>query len=297
MNSESRFQEFLAHHAYLKGIEKLSINFGPVKSPKDHPLEQVFYSNLFKILTNWDRFNEFNWFIIGVYQPYDFTFDERSIVFCLSNETHEIPEDIQKAGWVFSPYSPTDHSIKNSYAIPLGYNGSLCDLPLKSINERKYDVFFSGNIYKKRLNFYAGARIYQLFNKMRALFGKKSFSDHLQFNRKFTGGMSPLEYSNVLMNTKVALVPEGYLSDVSFRFFEAAKMGCIVVTKELYDFWFFKKFPGKEMKSWIGLSRTLKSMLKDPDMLAHMQKEMLAYYDAFCSEEATAKYVKEIILK
>lgn len=290
-----RFQEFLENHKYLSSIGNLSINFGPIRNENTHPLEQVFYTNLFKELSRWKRFQEFDFFIIGATKPYNFRFNKKSIVFCLSNETHEIPKDIQSAGLIFSPYAPLRNEIQNCFPIPLGYNGSLYNLPLKKIQDRKYDVFFSGNIYKKRKGFYLGIKTHQLLTKFRKI--KGSYHEHLQFNRKFTGGMDPKEYSEILMNTKIALVPEGYLSDISFRFFEAAKMGCIIITKELYDYWFFKEFPGIQMNNWMGLHKQIISILSDQKKLNQIQQLMLSYYNKFCSEEATARYVIKTIEK
>jgi len=122
-DANQRFQEFQAHHKFLSEIDNLSINFDAVQSPEDHPLEQVFYSKLFKILSQWEKFKEYEFFIIGVNQPYHYEFDSKSIVFCLSNESHEIPQDMQKARAVFSPYSPLSNEIPNCFPIPLGYNG------------------------------------------------------------------------------------------------------------------------------------------------------------------------------
>ncbi len=295
MEINTRFQEFLDLHKYLSEIDNLSINFGPVQNVEDHPLEQVFYSNLFKALSQWQDFKQFDFFIIGVNKPYDFKFDKNSIVFCLSNETHTIPKDLLEAGVIFSPYCPLIDQIPNCYPIPLGYNGSLLDLPMKNITTRKYDVFFSGNVYRKRIPFYLNIKIHQLINAFNKLLSQSTGKEYLQFNRKFTGGMTPKEYSEILMDTKVALVPEGYLSDISFRFFEAAKMGCVILTRELYDYWFFDKFPGCQLKSWRKLHKHLKLILSDSNQLEEMQKEMLAYYANFCSEKATSQFVIEKI--
>ncbi len=290
MESERRFKEFLDHHAYLSSIENLTLNFGPLGKPGDHPLEQVFFSRLFQILQKWEGFSTFNFFIVGVTHPYDLEFDEKSIVFCISNEDHKIPKDIQKAGLIFSPYAPNDE-LPHCLPIPLGYNGSLYDLPVKNINERPFDVFFSGNIYKKRLNFYLGARIYRFINRLKKWVGMPHCNDHMQFNRKFTGGMDPKEYSEILVNSKIALVPEGYLSDISFRFFEAAKMGCVIISKELNDHWFFQEFPGIETKNWINLYKHIHTLISDEKALKKLQDKMMSYYEKYCSEEATAEFI------
>ncbi len=291
MESNKRYQEYQEHHKFLKGIPNLSINFGAVKSPEDHPLEQVYYSRLFKHLIRWKSFKDYQFYIIGSTQLYDYDFDEKSIVFCLSNETHEIPEDMLSARIIFSPYCPIHNRPPNCFPVPLGYNGSLHEVPFKQIKDRKYGIFYSGNIYKKRMLFFLGIRLHQIMTRIKSLFVSAKSREYIQFTRKFTGGLSPAAYSEILMDTRIALVPEGYRSDVSFRFFEAAKMGCIIVTRELYDYWFFKEFPGIQLKSWIGFHWKIAEILADPVRQSDIQKRMIAYYDQYCSEEATAKYV------
>ena len=117
----------------------------------------------------------------------------------------------------------------------------------------------------------------------------------IQFNRKFTGGMTPKKYSEILMNSKIALVPEGYLSDISFRFFEAAKFGCVIFTNELYDYWFFKMFPGYELKSWHNLHKKIVNILSDKSLLSEMQKRTMSYYSKYCDEKATCEFIIKII--
>ena len=51
------------------------------------------------------------------------------------------------------------------------------------------------------------------------------------------------------MDTKIALIPEGYLSNNSFRFCEAARYANIRITPKLYKYWFYKNFPGIQVKT------------------------------------------------
>jgi hypothetical protein len=291
-NSEQieRFEEYRKCHSYLSSIPNLKLNFGPVENPGDHPLEQVYMSNIFKLLTEWRYFNEYDFFILSSKQSYDFKFDHKSVVFCLSNEDHKIPDDMLNAGIIFSPYCPfPEQCPPNCFPIPLGYNGSMIELPLKAMKDREYSVFFSGNIHRKRVPFFIFSKIHQMLISIFNPALKRN--EKLQFHRKFTGGFDPRTYSEILMDTKISLVPEGYLSDISFRFFEAAKSGCIIITKRLYDFWYFKDFPGIELNSWYGLHREIKRLLRNPEHLKELHLEMLNYYKKNCSEEAVSKYI------
>ena len=53
-----------------------------------------------------------------------------------------------------------------------------------------------------------------------------------------------MDYAKMMMNTKIALVPEGYLSNNSFRFFEAARSGTVIISADLYDYPFYRPFSG-----------------------------------------------------
>ena len=120
-------------------------------------------------------------------------------------------------------------------------------MELVPVQDRVTDYFFSGNLHKKRLPFYATIKLHQLRERINII---QKQNAEVVFTNGFGCGFSPNEYSKKLMNSKIAIVPEGYLSDVSFRFFEASKYGCIIITKKLQDYWFFKEFPGFQLNSW-----------------------------------------------
>ena len=127
--------------------------------------------------------------------------------------------------------------------------------------------------------------------KMKDLFVKNNDEEMIVFSRSFTGGITPEEYSETLMNSKIALVPEGYKSDISFRFFEAAKFGCIIITPKLYDFWYYSKFPGVQLDNWRQLNSVLKVLDNNPDELQKIHELTKNYYENYCSEKAVANFI------
>jgi hypothetical protein len=287
--TQQNFEKYVSNHHFLSNLKNVALNFGAVSDDTEHPLEQVYLGTLFTYLKKWDGFLDHQFYIIGANDEHDFVIDQNSVVIYLSNENHEVPHAIRKAKAVFTPYCPFDFEKSNNiFPIPLGYNGSLEDMELVAVENRSTDYFFSGNLYKKRLPFYINIKYHQLKEHMHIT---QKQNAEVVFTNGFGCGFSPNEYSKKLMNSKIAIVPEGYLSDVSFRFFEASKYGNIIITKKLYDYWFFKEFPGFQLDNWFKLSALLVDLKKNPKKMKAIQKATLAYYENYCSEKAVANYI------
>ena len=287
--NEELLQSYIDKYNFIKDLPNVELNFGPVNEKTKHPLEQIYLHGIFKVLSTVPSFGNYQFYVIGSNAPWDFKIDEKSIVFYMSNEKHDIPESLSKAFLVFTPYCPLSSRPKNVFPIPLGYNGSLRDLPVKPINERTIDVFFSGNLHRRRGPFYLGAQLFLMGQKLFG--GAKKHNLQVSFGRQFGGGLSPEKYSEVSMNSKIALVPEGYLSNNSFRFFEASKYGTLIITKKLYDYWFYKAFPGYQTNNWIGVGGKIRYLLNHPDKMEEMHRNIRKYYEENCSEKAVAEYI------
>ena len=136
-------------HTFLDELPNVELNFGPISDTGTHPLEQVYIYNIFKELSKWSFFNKYQFYIIGANAKWDFKIDNNTIVFYLSNEDHKIPNEILKAKAVFSPYCPIIKCPKNCFPIPLGYNGSLSNLPIKPIYMKENIMFSSLVIFIK----------------------------------------------------------------------------------------------------------------------------------------------------
>jgi hypothetical protein len=291
MTAIDKFSEYREMHRFLSTCENVFLNFGPIKNPTTPPLEQVYIYNIIKDLSRWPSFSLFKFYLLNAYEPYDFEFDDHSVVFLFSNENHQVPERILKAKLICSPYSPIKDSPSNCLPIPLGYNGSIEPIPYVAINERPFTVFFSGQIHRRRFWFFINICIHFFLTRIHNLTSKKKLMDRINLTRKFTGGLSPTEYSNSLMNSKIACVPQGYKSDISFRFFEAARAGNVIITKKLYDFWFFKDFPGIEVSNWFQFHWAWRSLNNNPEKMKKISEQMLTYYQSKCSEEAVTKKI------
>ncbi len=282
-------------HRFLSSQKNIRLNFGAVENSSTQPLEQVYIHNIIKEMMNWDEFNKLTFYIVNSNAPYDFTFDNTSVVFLLSNENHQIPDHVLKAKLVCSPYCPIENLPRNCLPIPLGYNGSVLSLPYLSMDRRPFTIFFSGNLHRRRVWFFLHIQVYRKLKMLTNLILKQKMEDKIQFTRKFTGGLAPKEYSETLMNSKIACVPEGYISDVSFRFFEAAMSGNVIITKRLYNYWFFKDFPGIQINSWWKLHGVLKKLDNNLPLLEEISRSTLKYYEQNCSEKAVAHKIIETL--
>lgn len=115
----------------------------------------------------------------------------------------------------------------------------------------------------------------------------------VSFNRKFATGYTPTEYAEILNNTKIALVPEGYISNVSYRFFEASRAGCIVIVCEQLNSWYMDQFPGIQIKRWIlALPRIIK-ILNDETTQVNMQNRGIEYYNSLINSKRVSSFVIE----
>lgn len=285
-------QSFIDKYNYTKSLPNLHLNFNAVGEEEVHPFEQIYFHGVIKCLVEWSQFSDHNFYLIGSNSPWDYSFDNKSIVFYLSNEDHIVPDSILKAKAIFTPYLPKN-GPKNIFPIPLGYNGSVPKLDVIPINERNVDVFFSGNLHKRRLPFYLGVKAYQFSQQFRSA---KDITN-IQFNNSFASGFDPIDYAKMMMDTKIALVPEGYLSNNSFRFFEAARSGTVIISAELYKYPFYDAFPGIRMRSWWGLNKEIRHLLNDKPRLAALQEQILRYYEDHCSEKAIAEYIVKCVEK
>ena len=279
--------------------------YDDVKKEK-HSLEKDFISNIIALLEKeWPDFYTYNYYLIGANFPWNFPLDKKSIVFYLSNENHEVPEELEKALLVFTPYCPPkEKRAVNVLSIPLGYNGSIKNLATKQMENRKYDLFFSGNIHRARRFFVLRLLTFMVKNKLRkfkTVFNIKNKSVYMKsvikLSHSFGGGLKPEVYADILMNSKIALVPQGYLSVISFRFFEAARFGNIIVTKKLPDEWHFNEFPGIEVETWTELETTLDRLMGDVEYMKTLQQKTIAFYETYCSEKAVANYVRKQLKK
>lgn len=86
-------------------------------------------------------------------------------------------------------------------------------------NEKKYDVFFSGQINHKRREL-AKEILEQI---------KPNYNVYANYTAGFTQGLAVDEYHKALAESKIVLCPSGVVTQDSLRFYESLEMGAIPI--------------------------------------------------------------------
>jgi hypothetical protein len=189
------------------------------------------------------------------------------------------------------------------YDIPLGYHNQL-DLPIKAIQDRLYDVSFAGSIEQKLYSVLS----WNYWLKSPKTIARKQMVSAINFSRdknpdiKFeltitshfgaSRSASAKTYSEKLMDTKICLVPRG-ASLETYRFFEAIRYGCIVVTEALPSRWFYNDSPAIKITDWSNLVGILDDLVDNPELMNKKHQESLDWWKTKCSEVAVADYITQ----
>lgn len=217
----------------------------------------------------------------------------------------------------------------NLYSYPLGIPYKIKELPIAPINERVYNVFYSGNLNKNRFNLYYNLvkikpnlktilsipvlyisslfeynkylrnfslRLKSLVFKIKATdFSSLYESSIIKFTRSFEAGLTPDNYAKVLSQSKIVLSPKGFYNTECFRFYEALRQGCIVITEELPITDYYKKEFFIEVKSWKNINFIINSLLKDQQKMYALSNASRKYYMESLSPKGIALYIKDKI--
>lgn len=205
------------------------------------------------------------------------------IAFHTSNEVTYSPKYYDFFDIIFRVYLQENCDYKKVFPINLGFNssGQYGIYPNKGnkLSERTNDVFFIGN-KSFRLEFYES--INHLSDKY-----------DITFTNGFRTGLSIQDYYDKLSNSKICLAPNGY-SPETFRYNEALGSGCIVITKERVNSWFYENSTAIFIDDWSEVTEEFISniLLSDID---EKYEQNLDYYKKYLSPEANAEYIIKTI--
>ena len=211
------------------------------------------------------------------------------------------------------------HSLNGSerlppiYDFPLGY-GNQFDLPVKNIAARKYDLFFAGSVQHTVYPVWSPKHWIQnpkslSRNKMLAnlaalkekhpvlrveLATMSTFAwNALHYGTDQSGEiLDAATYSERMMETKICLVPRG-TSPETFRYFEALRYGCVLITEQLPSRWFYDGSPAIEVKDWNELESIVEQVLGDEDLMRRKHEEAIHWWKTTCSEDAVGAFMAE----
>lgn len=199
---------------------------------------------------------------------------------------------------------------------------------MKACSKRDFNVFFSGNLNYRRLDFYRGltkssfgypfkiSACYPvngsqpLWQKVEAialqklimrLSAKNNFSDlipksHIIFTNGFGQGLSIEEYIEKLINTKISICPPGFITNETIRLIESCISGTAVVCGHLPRLPMYEGHPFIEVNDWRKIRKIIDDLLVDPDRLDEIGFACKNWYQTHFSPEIQAKRIAQTIL-
>jgi hypothetical protein len=188
--------------------------------------------------------------------------------------------------FVFRYYLPNHCDYKKVFPINVGYNssglGTLDFNSAKKMSERNINCFFSGQVNNQNRM--------SLINKLNTFNNDKNL---INVTGGFRQGFDVKEYTNILSDTKICLVPQG-VSPETFRFTESFASGCIVITTEKLDVWYYESCPAVFLDSWELLTEDFINNLLDKNLEFEREKS-LKFYNDYLSGKSNAEYIIKII--
>lgn len=171
--------------------------------------------------------------------------------------------------------------LDNIYQLPLGTTKFFTGNDEIPINDRPINVSFIG-----QFDPYRRADFYDAISQHSELIENSVFHFYEGWN-KGVGN----KYSEIMSNTKIALVPCGSASLDTFRFYEAACCGCIILTldQNMYDFMIDAVYV--KLKDWDKLDVGINLLLQDPATMALISNQTSFFWKNRISPKGSAKYI------
>jgi hypothetical protein len=190
------------------------------------------------------------------------------------------------------------------FDIPLGYYNSE-DLPIKDMENRLYDVFFAGSAAHEPFPIWSlkyWMRNPKSISRQQMMLSVNSFYEkHPEFKVESSvttafgiagNRQVATTYSERIMNAKICLAPRG-TSLETYRFFEAIRYGCIVITEALPSRWFYDGSPAITITDWQDLEEILEKLLSDKQLMQEIHQKSLNWWQTKCSEVVVGEYIAE----
>ena len=196
------------------------------------------------------------------------------------------------AGWIFFngmtlPRRLRGQTVPALHAIPLGYANQQ-EVPVVPFERRRLDVSFAGSILHKAYPWWSLKRWLgtpKSLSRNLLLTSLQEFQDRCSDKRvdlKITPSFrairseNPAIYATRLMNTRISVVPRGNALE-TFRFFEALRAGCVLITEDLPEFWFYYGAPIIRLADWSELPDLLEDLLADPEKLERLHLQSMGW--------------------
>ena len=197
--------------------------------------------------------------------------------------------------------------------IPLGYH-SPPPVELPPWERRVNDVFFAGSIRQVAVDRTLIPKIPNpkqvVRNDMAQSLKRLALKKHWRLRLLLADGFVPHavawglatqgstistdEYMREMANSKICLAPRG-TSFETFRHYEAASVGCIVVSDKLPNTWFYRNIPFIFVKDWRKIDKVLERLPQDLANLRTLHEQTLRWWNDRLSPAAFANYVVRVL--
>ncbi len=120
----------------------------------------------------------------------------------------------------------------------------------------------------------------------------KGLRGRMVFTSRWAGGVSPAQYKAQLLNARIVLCPRGNICAETFRQYEAASAGCVIVTERLPEIYAFRGNPFIEVDSVSGWLPALQALQNEGDEALTMRSRATRqFWEDRLSPRATADYI------
>lgn len=172
--------------------------------------------------------------------------------------------------------------------------------------QRRYDVLFEGGLNKNRLRlacnfipcgFFCLLMYFLYCCRLRSIATRivnskistsQGYGVRLKFYHGFNKGIERTEFLNLLESTKIAICPPGFASLETFRHFEAASRGCVVITLKMPNLPIYEGSPFIQISSWKELDATILRLLRDDESIKMLRLATLNWYAENCTPQKVA---------
>jgi hypothetical protein len=288
--------------------------------------ETKFLRDLFASLSSimGEKINDYIFFILSggkntIPQSTHYDTDKKKVLLFISDESGREPYHLAPYYFaVFKIHLQFDKfCVKNIFNFPLGCVNDVPQLPVVPINDRKYNIFFSGNLNRGRSELYLLlffgnytkymlkllsilTRIYaarKILLMIKSNFDNKFNNSYIRFTAGFKKGISPTQYGKIISNSKIVLCPKGFVFSECFRHYEAMRAGCVIISEKLPKTYFYKDSPIIQISDWregLKIATELQANTRELERISKLTQD---WYEERCSGSGVARYMNDLLIK
>jgi len=186
-----------------------------------------------------------------------------------------------------------------TYQLPLGAS-ALLELPDIPFRERPVDVFFAGSVGESG-RFTVRPRVIARRQMERAVELVREALPELQVDYLVFGPfgvhagldariLRTEDYLDHLAAAKYALCPRGNVEE-TYRFFEAARAGCVPISEPLPPRWYFADAPYVSVRRWSQLPQVLEELRRDEHAAEQIARAARTWWDERIAEPKVAEFM------